>query len=109
MEESFKDFKNKQAPFVKDGKKRFRGPCVSLRTLLNKTVTILDFERDIKTENGMRWLVSVDDGGVLKKYFTDDKEMVYDLECLEKANKLPSMPITIGWDDSNGFGHYIFT
>lgn len=109
MEESFKDFKNKQAPFVKDGKKRFRGPCVSLRTLLNKTVTILDFERDIKTENGMRWLVSVDDGGVLKKYFTDDKEMEYDLECLEKANKLPSMPITIGWDDSNGFGHYIFT
>ena len=28
---------------------------------------------------------------------------------LEKANKLSSMPITIGWDDSNGFGHYIFT
>lgn len=109
MAESFKDFKRQQAPFVKDGKKRFRGKVVSLRTLLNKTITIMDFERDIKTENGERWLVSVDDNGEMKKYFTDDKEMEYDLECLEKAGKIPSMPITIGWDDSNGYGHYIFT
>lgn len=109
MAESFKDFKRQQAPFVKDGKKRFRGKVVSLRTLLNKTITIMDFERDIKTEDGNRWLVSVDDNGEMKKYFTDDKEMEYDLECLEKAGKIPSMPITIGWDDSNGYGHYIFT
>lgn len=109
MAESFKDSKRQQAPFVKDGKKRFRGKVVSLRTLLNKTITIMDFERDIKTENGERWLVSVDDNGEMKKYFTDDKEMEYDLECLEKAGKIPSMPITIGWDDSNGYGHYIFT
>ena len=109
MSESFKDFKKQQAPFVKDGKKRFRGKPVSLRTLLNKTITVLDFERDVQTENGLRWLVSVDDNGEMKKYFTDDKEMEYDLECLEKAGKIPSMPITIGWDESNGYGHYVFT
>ncbi len=109
MSESFKDFKRQQKPFVKDGKKRFRGKAVSLRTLLNKTIKILDFERDVQTENGLRWLVSVDGSGELKKYFTDDKEMEYDLECLEKAGKIPSMPITIAWDESNGYGHYIFT
>ena len=109
MSETFKDFKKQQAPFVKDGKKRFRGKLVSLRTLLNKTITIVDYERDVQTENGLRWLVSVDDNGELKKYFTDDKEMEYDIECLEKAGKIPSMPITIAWDDSNGYGHYVFT
>lgn len=90
------------------GKKRIKGKEVQLRALLNKRIRITEFERDIKTKYGLRHLVGVDDNGVLKKYFTDDKEMKYFLEKFEEIGKIP-FPTTIGYDDSDGFSHYIFT
>lgn len=90
------------------GKKRFRGKEVNLKKLLNKRIRILDFERDVETNYGLRHLVSVDDNGELKKYFTADQEMKYFLEKYEEIGEIPFVT-TIGYDDSEGFGHYIFT
>ena len=40
-----------------DGKKQFVGERVKLGTLVNLHIVILDFEKDVPTENGNRTLV----------------------------------------------------
>ena len=59
-----------------DGKKRFPGNTVRLSSITNIPIVVLDYEKDLKTENGDdRYLVSVKDGEVFKKFFTASKEM----------------------------------
>jgi hypothetical protein len=59
-----------------DGKKRFPGNTVRLSSITNIPIVVLDYEKDMKTENGDdRYLVSVKDGEVFKKFFTASKEM----------------------------------
>ena len=59
-----------------DGKKRFPGNTVRLSSITNVPLVILDYETDMKTENGDdRYLVSVKDGDTYKKFFTASKEM----------------------------------
>ena len=59
-----------------DGKKRFPGNTVRLSSITNIPVVVLDYEKDLKTENGDdRYLVSIKDGEVFKKFFTASKEM----------------------------------
>lgn len=61
-----------------DGKKRFPGQTVSLKTLINLEVEIHDYESDITTKEGEgRYLVSlkVKKTGEWKKFFTNSEEM----------------------------------
>lgn len=59
-----------------DGKKRFPGNTVRLSSITNIPIVVLDYEKDLKTENGDdRYLVSVKEGDTFKKFFTASKEM----------------------------------
>lgn len=59
-----------------DGKKRFPGNPVRLSSITNVPIVVLDYEKDMKTENGDdRYLVSVKEGETFKKFFTASKEM----------------------------------
>ncbi len=59
-----------------DGKKRFPGNTVRLSSITNIPLVVLDYEKNLKTENGDdRYLVSVKDGETFKKFFTASKEM----------------------------------
>lgn len=59
-----------------DGKKRFPGMTVRLSSIVNVPIVVLDYEKDMKTENGDdRYLVSVKEGETFKKFFTASKEM----------------------------------
>lgn len=95
---------------AEDGKKRFSGKQVTLRSLMNVHITILDFEKDIKTENGLRTVVSFAyDDGSQGKYFTADKQQLW---YLEKAQEIGGLPFdtTIGSEVfGNGKVRYIFT
>ena len=108
---SMKEFKNIGLQYVaEDGKKRFGGKQCSLRSLQNRHITILDYEKDVKTDNGMRTLVSFQfDDGSFGKYFTADKQQEWYLDKLKELNEIP-FQTTI---DSEVFGdgkvRYIFT
>lgn len=71
---SFKDLSVTYKPA--DGKKRFAGAVVSIRELVNLPIIVKDFETGIKTEQGEdRCIVSIEQDGVLKKFFTNSEEM----------------------------------
>lgn len=95
-----------------DGKKRFNGKGVAQRTLINLRIKLLDFEEDIKTQNGKRTLVQfLYEDGKMEKYFTEDKEQLYFLKKLKEIGKLGSVWTTIKPEPfGNGKGiKYIFT
>lgn len=106
-----KEFKSIGLQYVaEDGKKRFGGKQYTQRSLQNKHITILDYEKDVKTDNGMRTLVSFQfDDGSFGKYFTADKQQEWYLDKLKELNEIP-FQTTI---DSEVFGdgkvRYIFT
>jgi hypothetical protein len=59
-----------------DGKKRFPGNTVRLSSITNVPIVVVDYEKDLKTENGDdRYLASVKEGDTYKKFFTASKEM----------------------------------
>lgn len=59
-----------------DGKKRFPGNTVRLSSIVNIPIVVLDYEKDMKTENGDgRYLVSFKERDTFKKFFTASKEM----------------------------------
>lgn len=61
-----------------DGKKRFPGKVVQIRSIINKPIEVHDYEQDIKTQHGEgRYLVSFRDPqtGTWGKFFTASKEM----------------------------------
>lgn len=74
----------------KDGKRILKGAIESLRTLSNMHITVLDFEADVQTRNGLRYVVQFQkDDGTLCKYLTNDSEQKFWLEELKKDNNLP--------------------
>ena len=93
--ESFKELmKKKRADGVeykgKDGKRILKGNVENLRTLVNMHITILDFEADVPTQNGPRYVVQFQkDDGTVCKYLTNDSEQKFWLEELRKDGKLP--------------------
>lgn len=106
------DFSSLGLKYVaEDGKKRFSGKGVSLRSLSNLRIKLLDYEEDVKTENGTRWLVSFEyENGQMEKYFTDDKEQKYFLGKLRELDKLGSVWTTIKPEPfGNGKVRYRFT
>ena len=71
---SFKDLNVSYKP--EDGKKRFPGAVVSIRELVNLPIIVKDFETGIKTEQGEdRCIVSIEQNGESKKFFTNSEEM----------------------------------
>ena len=71
---SFKDLNVFYKP--EDGKKRFPGAVVSIRELVNLPIIVKDFETGIKTEQGEdRCIVSIEQNGESKKFFTNSEEM----------------------------------
>ena len=71
---SFKDLKVAYKP--EDGKKRFSGAVVSIRELVNLPIVVKDYETGIKTEQGEdRCVVSIEQNGEPKKFFTNSEEM----------------------------------
>lgn len=74
-----------------DGKKRFPNKATQLRQLVNVVIEVLDFERDVKTKYGNRWLVIFRDPRTneTSKFFTDCDEMKQALESAQAADFLP--------------------
>lgn len=74
-----------------DGKKRFPNKATQLRSLVNVKIEVLDFERDIETKYGKRWLVMFRDTRTneISKFFTDCDEMKQALDTLEGMKEIP--------------------
>ena len=93
--ESFAELrKKKQSEGVtftsKNGKRILQGNLTSLRSLVNRHIQIIDFEPDVPTQNGARYVVQFkSDDGIIGKYLTDDSEQKFWLEELKKDGKLP--------------------
>lgn len=93
-----------------DGKKRFNGKPVSLRTLINVHISIVDFETDVPTKNGNRTLVSFFyDNGTQGKYFTDDKQQLFYLQKAREQNLLPMGTVISTEVFGDNKVRYIFT
>ena len=87
-----KDFASLNMTYTpKDGKKRFANGTTQLRQLVNVRIEVLDFERDVQTKFGLRWLVQFRDtrNGSLSKFFTDCDEMKSNLDKLEEMGEIP--------------------
>lgn len=82
---SFKDLKIAYKP--EDGKKRFPGAVVSIRELVNLPIVVKDYETGIHTEQGEdRCIVSIEQNGEPKKFFTNSEEMK---NILAQISELP--------------------
>ena len=82
---SFKDLGVSYAPA--DGKKRFPGPSISIRELVNLPIVVKDYETGIKTDQGDdRTLVAIEKNGEPYKFFTSSIEM---RNILEQIKELP--------------------
>lgn len=89
--ENVKKMKNDGVNYTgKDGKRILNGVLENLRTLVNMHITILDFEADVPTKNGPRYIVQFQkDDGTLCKYLTNDSEQKFWLEKFRGAGKIP--------------------
>ena len=82
---SFKDLNVAYKP--EDGKKRFAGAVVSIRELVNLPIVVKDFEVGVKTSQGEdRCVVSIEQGGESKKFFTNSEEMK---NILQQVSEMP--------------------
>ena len=106
---SFKDLNVSYKP--EDGKKRFPGTVVSIRELVNLPIIVKDFETGIKTEQGEdRCIVSIEQNGEPKKFFTNSEEMK---NILAQVREMPDgfpFETTIKTETfGNGRTKYVFT
>ena len=82
---SFKDLNVAYKP--EDGKKRFAGAVVSIRELVNLPIVVKDFEIGVKTSQGEdRCVVSIEQNGEPKKFFTNSEEMK---NILQQVSEMP--------------------
>lgn len=74
----------------KDGKRMLTGQEVSLRTLVNMHIVVLDYEPDVPTKNGPRYVVQFQrDDGTIGKYLTNDSEQKFWLDEFRNRNNIP--------------------
>lgn len=106
---SFKDLKVAYQP--EDGKKRFAGTVVSIRELVNLPIVVKDFELGIKTEQGEdRCIVSIEQNGEAKKFFTNSGEMKNILQQISQMEDGFPFETTIKTEQfGKGRTKYIFT
>ena len=105
-----KSFKDLGLQYVaEDGKKRFGGKQVSLRSLTNVHIKIVDYEKDVDTENGKRTVVSfMYDNGDMGKYFTADKQQLWYLEKIKEMGEIPLDTTIMSEVFGNGKVRYLF-
>jgi hypothetical protein len=73
-----------------DGKKEFAAEPIRLSRLVNKHVTVKDFETDVQTrEGGGRYIVLVELDGHEYKFFTNSQKMKAALDFAQEKNALP--------------------
>lgn len=74
-----------------DGKKRFPNKAVQLRQLVNIEIEVLDYEREVSTKYGLRWLVKFRDTRTneICKFFTDCDEMKQALDAASGMGEIP--------------------
>ena len=108
--QEMKSFKDLGLQYVaEDGKKRFGGKQVSLRSLTNVHIKIVDYEKDVDTENGKRTVVSfMYDNGDMGKYFTADKQQLWYLEKIKEMGEIPFDTTIISEVFGNGKVRYLF-
>lgn len=108
---NMEEFKDLGLQYIaEDGKKRFGGKPVKLMSLSNMHISVIDFEKDVQTENGKRTLVSFQyDDGTLGKYFTADKQQEWYLDKLREMNKIPFGTTIKPEPFGDGKVRYIFT
>ena len=108
--QEMKSFKDLGLQYVaEDGKKRFGGKQVSLRSLTNVHIKIVDYEKDVDTENGKRTVVSfMYDNGDMGKYFTADKQQLRYLEKIKEMGEIPFHTTIISEVFGNGKVRYLF-
>lgn len=107
-----KDFSELQYSYTPaDGKKRFPNKATQLRQLVNVSIEILDFERDVQTKFGKRWLVKFRDPRTneTSKFFTDCEEMKQALEAAEAANFIPFKTVIVAEFFGDNKAKYKFT
>ena len=76
--------------YQRDGKKEFAAEPIRLSRLVNKRVTVKDFETDIRTREGDgRYLVLVEHDGHDYKFFTNSQQMKAALDFVREQNALP--------------------
>lgn len=108
---NMKEFKDLGLQYIaEDGKKRFGGKSVKLMSLSNMHITVVDYEKEVQTENGLRTLVSFQyDDGNLGKYFTADKQQEWYLDTLKAMNEIPFGTTIKPEPFGDGKVRYIFT
>ena len=109
---TMKDFNDLNVSFQPaDGKKRFAGPAVSIKDLINLPIIVKDFETGIDTDKGPdRTIVSVEKDGELMKFFTASVEMRNILEQIrELPDGLPFKTTIKAENFGKGKTKYIFT
>ena len=107
-----KDFSELQYSYTPaDGKKRFPNKATQLRQLVNVSIEILDFERDVQPKFGKRWLVKFRDPRTneTSKFFTDCEEMKQALDAAEAANFIPFKPVIVAEFFGDNKAKYKFT
>ena len=76
--------------YQRDGKKEFAAEPIRLSRLVNKQVTVKDFETDIRTREGDgRYLVLVEHEGRDYKFFTNSQHMKAALDFVRVKGGLP--------------------
>ena len=93
--------------YQRDGKKEFSAAKISLREIVNETVTITDFETGIKTREGEeRYVVLLkSDKYGERKFFTNNDKMKKALDMAKEKNLLPFDTVIKA---DGGYG-YMFT
>lgn len=106
---SFKDLNVAYKP--DDGKKRFPGPVVSVRELVNLPIVVYGFEVGITTPHGEdRCVVAIEQNGEKKKFFTNSEEMKNILQQIDGMPDGLPFETTIKTETfGKGKTKYIFT
>ena len=89
--DSVKELKEKGVDYTgKDGKRILVGKIENQRSLVNMHIVILDFEPDVPTENGPRYVVQFQrDDGSIGKYLTNDSEQKFWLNKFKENGRIP--------------------
>lgn len=96
----------------KDGKKRFNCDKMQLGQIANRTIEILDFDTEIKTQYGPRYLVLFRFLGetIEHKFFTDSEEMKFHLDSMRaKGVKFPIETTIVQVPGTGGLRIFKFT
>ena len=69
-----------------NNKRIFAVPVVSIDEMINCEIKVIDFEKDIKTKNGLRYIVKIEHENMEKKFFTGATPIKEALDRIQKDN-----------------------